>query len=351
MGETQTLEPVLCELPENPGRAARAVERAGGAGTVARAARRLGLAALIHHFLPDLFPLPRADRLAAQFKAAQTLRTTIGFLETFEEAGIRCAVLKGVGVARYYPELWMRPSVDVDVLVGREDLERASSLVLGLGWSQSVEAPREPLDFGHDCVFVGPQKQMLELHFTPSWHFQSRFDVAALLSRADRVAVGGSSVRALGVADNLVHQCVHAAQHFFEGGKWLFDLKLQALAGPPWPEFVERARESRVAAVTGVTLEEARRRVQLPVPEWVLRELRPSAPRRLLARVAGRISEAHPRIRSGAFDVLLPDGLTRDWLLRWAAPPIKRARRLRHAVASTLRRESAAPRGSEVKKS
>lgn len=321
------LEAVLAELPENPARASL-VAAGLGHERVAGQARTWGLLPLLAAFLPADFAAPGPETLAARFRGAQGTRVALTLLAAFEEQGVEALVLKGVGLAaRYYPNPWLRPSVDVDLLVRRRDLDAASAIVERLGWKRTT-GPGGPLDFGHDRCFVGPQRQKLELHFTPSWHFQARFDVDALFARAGRQAVEGRAVRVLGDGDNLVHQAVHAAGHFFEGVKWLFDLKLQTLGEVAWGEVVLRAREARVASVTGMALRAARQRVRARVPEEVLEVLGPGPVRRALAGVAERIPDEYLRLRSGAMDVLLPDGLSRDWLLRWAAPPLKRAGRL-----------------------
>lgn len=76
-----------------------------------------------------------------------------------EEAGIPYIPLKGLILRPYYPEAWMRTTCDTDVLIHREDLPKALSLIEEK--LHFVERRRSP----HDVSLISPTRELLELHF------------------------------------------------------------------------------------------------------------------------------------------------------------------------------------------
>jgi hypothetical protein len=343
---TTHLETLLGELPEHPERAAALASRFGR-DQLERQARLLGLMPVLVHYLPGIFALPHPEELAARFRAVQHLRATLSLSRLLADAGIRAIVLKGSALAsRLYPEPWIRGyQSDVDLLVHPRDFDGATRLLEKSGWRIAIEFTGKRLDFGHDRSLIGPGRVLLELHFTPSWHFQARFDADALFDRARAQELEGEQVLVLDPADQLVHLCVHAGAHGFEGLKWLFDVKLAALRdAPPWERFIDFARRARVAAASGTALAEAKRRVQAPVPGWVLESLRPGLPRRALGRLGRKIPRTFARTRSFVFDLVLADRLSKAWVLRLVAPPVKRVSRALRWVASVVWRHSESDR-------
>ena len=62
-------------------------------------------------------------------------------------------------VREYYPEPWLRTSCDIDILVHKEDLNKAMAVLLENGCTMYGEKNY------HDVSFVTPGKKLLELHF------------------------------------------------------------------------------------------------------------------------------------------------------------------------------------------
>ena len=326
MPGTQWLEHVLAELPEDPVRAAQVVERSGGAQVVEQEARKLGLLSLLGNYLPTLFAPPSAEALSARFRAAQLLRATRSALATLQGKGVRALNLKGVGLAaRFYPELWLRPTSDVDLLVRPADLARATAALREAGYREFQGPAESVFDFHHHCSFVTPSRELVEVHFTPACGFQSQFDVEGIFERAKQVELESGPLPVMGLEDALVHMCTHAAHHRFEGVKWLFDLKLLARGARQiqWSRAVALARQARVAAAAGMALAEAARRVRAPIPQEVIEALAPGLRRRLLARRASRI----PGVGIYPLSLVLADRLTVRWAKELAARPIERTAR------------------------
>ena len=317
------LEQVLAELPEAPERAALVVERFG-AEVVAAEARQFALTPLLAHYLPGRFLLQQGEELSARFLSARLERLSLEALAILEKANVRAALLKGLELAtRLYPEAWLRPSVDVDVLVASGEFETAARALAAAGWKQAGDPPRTAFEFSKDLAFLAPGGGMLELHFGYNADFQARVDAQALIARSHVVQLKGGVGRVLAAEDSLLVQCVHAAHHAFTGVKWLFDLKLEALAEPGcWDALVERAHEYRVASAVGMSLREATRRVRATVPVAVLRRL-PPGPLRALAvrRASAAEGEDLPNLLGS---LLLADGLSLGLLEEAAVRPLGR---------------------------
>ena len=79
--------------------------------------------------------------------------------QLLEAAQIPFAPLKGMDVRQYYPEPWLRTSCDIDILVHKEDLNKAMAVLLENGCTMYGEKNY------HDVSFVTPGKKLLELHF------------------------------------------------------------------------------------------------------------------------------------------------------------------------------------------
>ena len=79
--------------------------------------------------------------------------------EVFEEEGIAYVPLKGAVICDLYPEAWMRTSVDIDILVREEDVERAKDILVS---KLNYRVCKENY---HDIAMLSPHNHVLELHF------------------------------------------------------------------------------------------------------------------------------------------------------------------------------------------
>lgn len=325
----QLLERVLAHLPEAPARAGLMAEELGRKA-VWDDAKALGLRPLLSHYLPSLFPLPAEERYSGAFRHARMAWETLQASQLLERAGVPAIALKGVALGtRLYPEPWLRPTSDIDLLIEYDRFAPATAALTRGGWTPLGDLPKTPFRFDHDLGFVAPGKPKLELHFVPTWSFQARFDTAALFRRAVKMPLENGAVSVLAPEDELVHLCAHAAGDTFEGVKWLFDLKLVSMGDRlDWTRFVARARETHVARAVGMALHEARRRLNAPIPGFVLSALAPGVLRRQIARTLdASIPSQHLPTRRYALELLLADGLSRDWMIRLVGPFVNRAAR------------------------
>ena len=154
-----------------------------------------------------------------------------------EAEGIDHIPLKGSVIREYYPEPWMRTSADIDMLVRREELERAKNIICERLGYHTDEVMLE-----HDISMFSPAGVHLELHFATMEEYCA-VNAKAVLERIWDYAYlkEGFAHRYL-ISDDLFYfyHIAHMAKHFEYGGVGLrFYLDMWLLNG------LEHNREKR----------------------------------------------------------------------------------------------------------
>ncbi len=164
------------------------------------------------------------EELAAEFKKADMLAVyrCAQQKQTLEELGaclnrakIPHIPLKGAVLRAFYPLKTMRTSCDVDVLVQKEDLERACAALAAAGYQVEEK-------MYHDVTLISPTKVHLELHFSLR---EDRAAIDALLDRAWDFAVQEADYQYALTKTFFVFQFfAHLSYHFLNGGPGLRSL-------------------------------------------------------------------------------------------------------------------------------
>jgi hypothetical protein len=201
-----------------------------------------------------------------------------------EQAGIACAVLKGVAVAEL---AWKNPSlrsqVDVDVLVRRRDLNAAAEALRGggLAGKTKLEGPH-----WHHLVLrsLTPPGPNLELHHELSLDLPVLVDTEDLLARRIRVSTPDGELPTLSHEDAMVYLALHAAVHVLDRLSWIVDLAGYVQRQPiVWRIAVERARCWGVALPVELGWSAAAHVFGAAIPPDAIRGLGVSWPRRALS--------------------------------------------------------------------
>lgn len=267
-------------------------------------AERHRVAPLIHHGLSKGVI---GDPVAAGFRERcrnayyatlrkNTIALEIGgcVLTELASQGIKAAPLKGWalvdGFAPAYDDPGVRPMEDLDLIVRRDDIDRAAAVLASLGFEAVTGRVATRLAGGHEIAFhrpVGGIHLFIELHW--AW--------AGPQSLLRAFAVSGErflesfcqevSSRA-GVFEptrlgHLLFVAVHAARHAFGRWIWLLDIhRLVTSSSFDWDELVRVARALRISRPLYVGLTAARELLRTPVPKEVLSGLAPGPLRRQL---------------------------------------------------------------------
>lgn len=258
------------------------------AEALVREATHHGLAAYVLHTLQrwqQVLPSEQALELRKQgvslgakvFKLQRLLEACLDVLAT---AGIVPVLLKGFGVGkRYYPEPYLRPMGDVDILVPRAQLNASVAALQTLG----LVSPDAHLEAwareNHHHVLLHGERGTVEVHFHGLTGFGTTLDGEELYARSVEAELSGRRVRYLKLEDEVIYLGTHAAQHLLQRLSWVFDLKLILAAHPEldWAEVLASARHAGVQTPLYTALRALVRGLGgTQVPAYVLEALRPS---------------------------------------------------------------------------
>lgn len=142
--------------------------------------------------------------------------------KAFDESRIPFMPLKGSVLKELYPESWMRTGTDIDILVKKQDLEKASSVLSDeLGFKFVSKS-------AHDVVYVTESKVKVELHFSLNEPGYREFEPLKDIWNVSLEADGGYLYK-MPNEYFLCYHIAHMAKHFVCGGcgiRYIIDLRL-----------------------------------------------------------------------------------------------------------------------------
>jgi len=229
-------------------------------------------------------------------------------LAALAAAGLRCVLFKGAAVGPlFYPHPALRPSGDVDLLVGRADLPAARAVVEGMGFAQVVAEGPSRLSHLHAVAYRKPGSPELDLHAFALAEDPGPDADAGFFARAVFFESAWGKAATLCAADHLLCACVHGLRFGDPPSlHWMADaVMIVRRAGGPafWETLVAEARRRRLSLWAARALALIRAAFDAPVPEGVFEALlqdRPGSLRRL---------ELSARMR--------PPTMTRGLFLHW----------------------------------
>ncbi|MCC6181324.1 MAG: nucleotidyltransferase family protein, partial [Bacteroidia bacterium] len=133
--------------------------------------------------------------------------------EVFSKAGIQFILLKGSHLAKFvYQDPGMRPMGDIDILVKKDDLQKAEELLLQMGYYQE----HDKIGAFHLPYFLHQKRvKSLEVHWTIAssiWKFN--INIEGLWERVKAVRNNGSEMLVFSSEDLLLYLSLHAVyQH------------------------------------------------------------------------------------------------------------------------------------------
>jgi hypothetical protein len=196
--------------------------------------------------------------------------------------GAMPVLFKGAALAHsHYPESWLRPRLDTDLLISAPSGPGAFEVLRSLGYAQSIstsgelvtyQASFERLD-GFDVAHC------LDVHWKVA-NWQAVADVLSheeIAARAIPLPALGPHARAACASDALVLACLHRAAHHRDSEEllWIYDIHLIArrLSDAEWTAALTIAERGAVKAICERGLRLAIDRFNTPVPIEVMRRL------------------------------------------------------------------------------
>ena len=171
----------------------------------------------------------------------------------FNKEVIPVIALKGLILRNLYPYPDLRTMGDADVFIHKEDIEKASNILINMGYVESKEASAAHLFFSHKCY------SPIELHWkladTNFIKDTSQFE-SKVWTHSVTKSISDASVLCLGTEDFLMHLCLHMAVHMRSGGfglRQLCDLLLLVEKEGPsidWENFLVKIRTNGIEKFT-----------------------------------------------------------------------------------------------------
>ncbi len=200
--------------------------------------------------------------------------------------GMDHLLLKGPHLgATVYDDPSQRAYCDLDVLVRARQFEEAIAALIAGGFRFKAPMARRSATraFAYERTVVSPHGWLIEVHRTLAPHGQYPVDYEALFARAESFRFGQVPAHGLSPEDLLLHLVIHAAKTQFSNiePKHVRDVALLVARRPmQWAMFERLAKEAGCSAAAWVWLSAAAKIDAAPIPEEVLRRIRPAAMRR-----------------------------------------------------------------------
>lgn len=232
-------------------------------------------------------------------------------------AGLAPLIFKGAALAyRHYPEAWLRPRVDTDLLIREHEQARAAAALEKLG---AIRASRPTGEYvTHQFTYI-VTTHGLRAEYDIHWKiadpqvFSDVLTYDELAREAVVVPPLGPAARAIGDIHSLLVACTHRVAHHYDSDSllWLYDIALLArlLDDPSWSRVIDLASKKQIQRVCARGLGLATELFGAPVPPHVMSAV--------IAGVQREQSEAYLRGGLRRVDILRSDlKALRSWRAR-----------------------------------
>jgi Uncharacterised nucleotidyltransferase len=239
-------------------------------------------------FPPDAVPAQVAGRMEAYFQsnARRNLFLTtelLAILHLLEENGIPAIPLKGPTLAALaYGDLALRPFSDLDILLRRGDILRATNVLATRRYQLKFSFTPEQLESEltsehiHHLELLGANRRVLvEMHWDlmqECYFFEPGLN--QIWDRRIQRTFLGTTVNSLDPEDLVIFLCVHAWKHQWSRLNWIADLAgLIRSTEIDWPRLFRRANEasSKRRVLLGFGL--AKHLLRIPLPPLLQKEI------------------------------------------------------------------------------
>lgn len=257
-----------------------------------------GLTPLLYYHLHQIkydhqIPQPIMNQLHDIYYGNLARNTPLSYeldkiLNVFEKKGIPVVVLRGLALAQtIYKNIALRVTADIDLLVQKKDLSRVAKTFLELKftsppWGLITKEYSAELCFAKQGAREGkyPGSTSIDVHqdLTSSIRLKEviKTDTERVIKRARPVRIKDVDILVMVPEDLVLHLTL---RHCFQRLIRLCDISEVIKAKKSelnWQFLVQKAKENKISIITYYTLYYARQLLEAPVPEHVLKELRPN---------------------------------------------------------------------------
>lgn len=221
----------------------------------------------------ELARLSREEAILEPFRREEVAR----MLDALATAGVQALVFKGTALAyTCYPEPWLRPRLDTDLLIRRGDVETACRVFERLGCTRTLRTAGEHVT--HQFTYASA-RHGLDIAFDVHWKladpqaFADLFSFEELEREARPVPALAPAAMVLCDEHALLVACAHRVAHHYDREILIFlydiDLLARRLNAPAWDRVAAMATAKRIRHVTLRGLDLASTRLGTPIPNHV----------------------------------------------------------------------------------
>jgi hypothetical protein len=266
--------------------------------------------------VPDCIPCEALQKARREFErnafhCMTNAEELLHVLRAFEWAGVVAMPFKGVVLgASAYGDMTARPAGDLDLLIHYHDLRQATEILKSRGYelkTRTLEDGSPEAESYFEFHFERPSDGLvLELRWRleltqPRYRYELGMDWA--WNRRSSAMLAGVEVPNLDPVTSLLVLCMHGSKHAWSRWMWICDVA-KLIESEPAMDWALAQREAKRVGLwrclaLGALL--ARRCVDAPVPQGVLRDFEANRPMSSLAAFLENHILEHP----GA----MPEGL------------------------------------------
>lgn len=203
-------------------------------------------------------------------------------LKRFAAKEIASLVLKGAALGEMvYDDVFQRPSADIDILVSKEDYEKARGVLLDSGYRSKRGDRSRQMGWSCDEEFMPAaddeeRQYVVELHWalTSDVQLLSKIETDGLFGRAEGIPGLNQAIQVLHPVDALVYACLHLVYKHINELRliWLYDIHLLAAQIERhglWQETVALSQQWQARLALKTSLELSRHWFRTPYPAIV----------------------------------------------------------------------------------
>lgn len=194
----------------------------------------------------EVFDTWTRQTIISGIKQANHIENMAEVLNTFKESGIDVITLKGLVLRDLYPQPLLRSMSDADILIHKQDLLKAKSILLSLGYFIKEESNPKEMRFFHN------KKLIIELHWSlidPGLIQNSEQFETHVWDNFHNSMLNSVPIYILSPEDQVLYLCLHMIAHIQYRGfglRQLCDLVLLIEAKSAdinWNSFNNRIKE------------------------------------------------------------------------------------------------------------
>lgn len=212
----------------------------------------------------------------------QSVLTLLGRLselqKIFNREGVPILVFKGPLLAEIaYGENSLRQAGDIDVLIQRENFDRAKELLESHGYQMipplTSAQQKAHLNFHCEIQFMRDNGfTVVDLHWslTPRT-FPFALNSSDVFARRREMSDGGQRFGTFDFEDLILFQCMHGAKHYWSRLEWVASLaEITGRVSFDWNQLIERARRAHGLKMLALGLTLAAQHGEVQIPASVL---------------------------------------------------------------------------------